>query len=216
MSADAVAAGKASRAPSIYCADIGSVAKNNFGWAATRADGTEADGTSIEEFARRIGISLNEGEPVALGFECPLSVPVPAEPRLLTAARPGEGSRPWSAGAGAAALATGLTEVVWVLRAVRAQLTREVTSFLHWPDAGLAAGQLFLWEAFVTGEAKLRSHADDARVAVAAFQRALPDPRLHNVVTVADAYSLAGAALLRTGWSRDATILSVAPIVIRA
>lgn len=47
----------------------------------------------------------------ALLLESPLSVPVPADDdgwRLLGKARTGEGNRPWSAGAGAGVLATGL------------------------------------------------------------------------------------------------------------
>lgn len=36
-------------------------------------------------------------------------------PVELTSSRQGEGSRAWSAGAGCGALATGLTETLWVL-----------------------------------------------------------------------------------------------------
>jgi len=38
---------------------------------------------------------LDAGLPVALGFECPLFVPVPDEAELLGSAREGDGNRPW-------------------------------------------------------------------------------------------------------------------------
>jgi hypothetical protein len=60
--------------------------------------------------------------PVALGFECPLFVPLNLQPEALTTARSGEGSRPWSAGAGCGALATGLVQVAWILRKIRQEL----------------------------------------------------------------------------------------------
>ena len=110
---------------SIYCADIGSVAKGNFDWASSPKQIT---GTDIAEFAARISDDLNAGHCVAVGFECPLFVPLPEDPVLLTAGRKGEGSRPWSAGAGSGALATGLTEVLWVLREVMRRLDRRVVA----------------------------------------------------------------------------------------
>jgi hypothetical protein len=38
-----------------------------------------------------IAADLNAGHHVALGFECPLFVPVSEDPNGLTSARPGEG-----------------------------------------------------------------------------------------------------------------------------
>jgi hypothetical protein len=53
-------------------------------------------------------------------LEVPMSVPVPdGQPdawRTLGKARHAEGNRPWPAGAGAAALATGLAQGAWMLR----------------------------------------------------------------------------------------------------
>jgi hypothetical protein len=43
---------------------------------------------------------LPGGQAVALGFECPLFVPVPEQALRLGAARPGEKNRSWSAGRG--------------------------------------------------------------------------------------------------------------------
>jgi hypothetical protein len=99
----------------IYCADIGSVAQGRFGWARQLvgpARARLAQGTDIRQLAEAAATDLRRGTSVALGFECPLFVPVPDDPMRLTSARRGEGNRPWSAAAGAGSLAVGLTEVV--------------------------------------------------------------------------------------------------------
>jgi hypothetical protein len=59
---------------------------------------------------------LRLGTLVALTVESPLSVPVPFDWHDLGRARTGEGRRPWSAGAGTGALATGLVQAAWICR----------------------------------------------------------------------------------------------------
>lgn len=68
----------------IHCADIGSVKTGNFGWArlATEEAGAACiTGHDIRLFASGIAADLNAGHRVAVGFECPLFVPVPDAPR---------------------------------------------------------------------------------------------------------------------------------------
>jgi hypothetical protein len=197
----------------VYCADVGSVAAGHFGWAGD-AQGDRPWGNDPAALAQAVAGRLKAGRPVALGFECPLFVPLSADPAALSAARDGEGSRPWSAGAGAAALATGLTQVAWLLRRVRAEV--RAPAFLKWGDFCHAGNGLFLWEAFVTGVAEGADPVADAVLAVDAFRRALPDPTVHNAVTTADAYSLVGAALLRTGWKTHPSVLATPALVIGA
>lgn len=198
--------------PLIACADIGSVARGNFGWWSSdgRSDNTPAS------LAEHVAAALNSGLPVALGFECPLFVPLSDDVRLLTSARPGEGSRPWSAGAGCGALATGLVQVVWLLRAVRARLAAPHSAHLEWESFCKDAPGLFLWEAFVSGEGKSTSHIEDARAAAEAFALSLPNPDAFNAVRcLTPVHSLIGAALLRTGWTNSTEVLAQACIVIR-
>src|SRR5205823_2592653 len=106
----------------IYCADIGSVPNGRFGWARWTAVAEQVDthrgGTEIAELVESLVADLRADRPVALGFECPLYLPVPAEPLLLGRARVGEANRSWSAGAGAGALATGAVQVAWILAAL--------------------------------------------------------------------------------------------------
>ncbi len=162
---------------------------------------------------------LSAGRAVALGFECPLFVPLAETETTLTSARPGEGSRAWSAGAGCGVLTTGLVQVAWVLEQARIRLPHRCEAFLSWEKFKAAGSGLLLWEAFVSGSSKSKgaTHIDDARMAVNAFSAALPNPGLANAILCASpVYSLVGAALLRTGWSSDLSLLSEACLVIKA
>lgn len=169
----------------IYCADIGSVAKDNFGWA--RLNGAQSYTDScIVALADDVASTLAEGRKVALGFECPLWVPVSKNPQCLTKPRRVDGGRPWSAAAGASVLATGFTEVAWILDEVRVRLRERgaplPSVYLDWSDFEHNHSGLFLWEAFVTGKAKAsrsgdtNSHVDDALYACQEFASHPPDP----------------------------------------
>jgi hypothetical protein len=200
--------------PEIYCADVGSVTLGRFAWFSSR-DNTIVDGHKrIQDLVGRVAEDLQRARPVALGFECPLYVPLATEPELLTQARPGERDRPWSAGAGCDALTTGLVQVLWILHQLKARLDRDVPSFLDWRAFESHGSGLFLWEAFVSGGAKTNGHCEDARAGVDAFRAALPVPRTCLECSGAS-YSLAGAALLRSGWSTDVALLAQPCIVIR-
>ena len=101
----------------VWAADIGSISNHCFGWCRAAYGQLETGGTDIHAFASGIAADIMRGYPVAIGFECPLFVPISADPRWLTRARVGEGNRAWSAGADA--LATGLTECVWIFEQIR-------------------------------------------------------------------------------------------------
>ena len=71
----------------ILCADVGSVAKRNFGWAGVLVGSGHQDlgsGSDIVRLAETVADDLNNKVPVALGFECPLFVPIPQDPARLT------------------------------------------------------------------------------------------------------------------------------------
>ena len=122
---------------SIQTADIGSIRNNKFGWARGEHVGRDVavtGGHDIRDLVTSVVRDLNAGFSVALGFECPLYVPISKDPEGLTSARLGEGSRAWCAGAGSGALATGLTETVWILHQVRQKLESPVPAFLDWNE----------------------------------------------------------------------------------
>lgn len=224
----------------IYCADIGA---NNekakkFGWwsncepctfedlEAKKAD--IAPYQSLSRLASAVAEKLAAGRPVALGFECPLFIPFRANEMELTKGRPEDGNRAWSAGAGCGSLTTGLAQVAWVLRAIRESLEAagrfsSVRFFLDVPAFRNANQGLLIWEAFVSGKSKpvdpklkdALAHLRDAQRAADEFEilyrKAGPPPP----VTVEPVYSLAGAALLRAGWSQDVSLLEKACVIVR-
>jgi len=141
-----------------------------------------AGGEEIIDLAKALAGDLDDGRPVALGFECPLFLPVPSEAEQLGRARPGEGSRPWSAGAGPAALAIGVVEAAWLLRVLATDCRSTPEVFLDWAAFANGGTGLFLWEAFVSADAKRETHLDDAAAAVERFITVLPDPSTANAV----------------------------------
>jgi len=86
-----------------------------------------------------------------------MSVPVPGgQPdawRGLGKARRGERNRPWSAGAGAGVLATGLAQGAWMLRELAASVP-ELTTTTQAEIWRRADAQLLLAEAFITAAGK--------------------------------------------------------------
>jgi hypothetical protein len=59
----------------------------------------------------------------------------------------------------------------------------EQTLQLDWGTFAARSRGLLLWEAFVSAKAKGKTHTDDAKIAVAAFSDALPDPLGESSVT---------------------------------
>lgn len=201
----------------IYCADIGSVDKGNFGWARL-FNCQSKTGDCMDILVEDIAYSLAKGYGVALGFECPLWIPVSSTPADLTKSRDVDGSRPWSAHAGSGALTTGLTQVVWVLDELRSRLgNRELATTsitLDWLKFRNGKANIFIWEAFITGTAKGIDHSEDALIACRTFNMRLPDLSV-NYTPEPKVRSLIGGALLWSGWSDDLFLLRKPCLVIR-
>lgn len=202
----------------VACADVGSIAQGNFGWAICKPHEPliAVERESIEALGNEVVRRLNAGEQIALGFECPLFVPITIEPEKLTKARIGEGNRTWCAGAGSGALAIGLVQATWLLRYIKAGLRIKPTATLDWDRFAEGRAALFLWEAFVSRKAKSGSHERDARNAVQAFCGTLPTPPAFSAIKSPTSLSLIGAALLRTGWDVPPQILGESCLVIKA
>ena len=201
----------------VVAVDVGSV-KSNFAWAALDLPDRRPvgeGGRHPEGAALAVLEALADRVPVALGFEAPLMVPVsPVGPidgwKTLGKARQGETvdgrSRPWSAGAGSGALATGLVQLAWVLERVGSGFPglRCTTQPEPWL-AGEAA--LFVWEAFVSGTGKpvpsgITQHAADAAAAADTFADRLEEATLSTsdvVCAPASSFNLAAAAAAYAG-----------------
>jgi len=207
------------RRRTIYACDCGSPRRGNFAWTVVSPDRAPGGGDDINRLVECLVRDLNAGHSVALGFESPLFVPVPDAANDIGRGRLGEGSRPFSAGAGCGALVVGLLEVAWVLRAIRRQLDQErsvhfSTSPADWPPPE-DQQTLFLWEAFVSGDAHSDEHVRDAATAAMEFlahEEALPDA---NAVTAEHPLSLVHAAALWSGWSEDTEGLHTPAVVIK-
>lgn len=199
----------------VWAADVGSIKNKRFGWCCAESKESFISGTNIFDFVKGISDDLSAGMKIALGFECPLFVPVTNDPNHLTSARPGEGNRSWSAGAGSGALAIGLTESVWVFENIRRMSQVTIHPTFDWEQFTKdEATNLFIWEAFVTGKAKSSSDLGDAVIAVRTFWDKYPS--ITSNVTAQNPYSLIGAALLRSGISDNIHFLFEECVVIKA
>ena len=213
----------------VYCADVG---KNpeRFGWARAVVswhggrpsfDDSVARHQAIDDLVRNLQKDLGAGRPIALGFECPLFIPVLRQDLgAFTMGRPTE-PKAWSAGPGAAALATGLAELIHVLDAIRQD---RVPAFVEWGKFSEVRQGLFIWEAYVTGKAhsqkaSLGAHYNDAKAAVEEFARRLPEMpssiRMDQDPYAGKTHSLVGSALLRTRWVDDLGVLEQPCVVVR-
>lgn len=209
----------------VYVADIGSIKKSHFGWCRKNIDqdNTKFDKdycTDIGKFVDCIVDDLNNGKKVAIGFECPLFVPITEKSVDLTKPREGENNRPWSAGAGCGALATGLTECVWIFERIYEKSKIDVKPTFKWKDFYLGEFNFFIWEAFVgsssKGESKKHSHCKVAQIAVNKFVNMYPEIENANCVYADHPYSLVGAGLLRAKLTTNQNLLFEKCIVIKS
>ena len=204
----------------VAAADVGSLAGKNFGWYLS-IGGEARHGHRPEALVDAVDDVLAMGHSVALGFECPLWLPMPVEAHRLGKARPGEGSRPWSAGAGSGALTTGVQQMAWVLSALAEHHGDTLLPTVDHDALLGGACRLLIWEAFVSGTGKsdpagTDPHVEDARLAVVEFQRRVEAGTLaSDCEPESEVFSLAGAALIRSGLTRDLALLYQAPVVVK-
>lgn len=189
--------------------DIGSPAKGRLGWHVCPDD---IHGSEVGLLIEYLAAGLLRG-PCALGFEAPMYVPFRDSLPDLMKARPGEGNRAWCAGAGAGSLATALAVVPYILRCLRAKVPT-ATATLDWMNPPAQPGELFLFEAFVSGDGRGGSHVDDAKIAAECFYAANADLNGASKLDPEPPFCLLGAAMLRTGWSDDFSVLSQNVLVV--
>jgi hypothetical protein len=203
----------------VFCADVGSIARDRFAWA-RRIPSTDDEEVhrpeSIESLASSVVAVLRRGEPVALGFEAPMFVPVPEATALLGKARPCDAPSPsWSSNVGASVLATAMVQVPWILRYIHESVS-DLAVHVRWPPFAEQRGGLLLWEAFVSGAAKGETHEDDARIGVQAFCDQLPNPGDDTAEQTERPFSLLGAAAIWAGFDLAPTETRGACLLVRA
>lgn len=198
--------------------DVGSA--RNTGWWRSPIDGEPSHGVDVDSLCDEVAADLSVGNPVALGFEAPLWMPYASTAAQLGKARPQEHPS-WGAGAGATVLTHGIQQMTYVLhRIAGASGDRLPVPTLNPEDLRDGDAELLIWEAFVSGRAKDRTAADphvsDARAAGLEFIRRWRQAPLMSDLGDVDAVSLAGLALLRSGLTSDAGVVTAAPVVVRA
>lgn len=203
----------------VFCADVGSIPRDRFAWA-RRIPSTDDEEVhqpeSIESLAASVVHLLHDGEPVALGFEAPMFVPVTEQPKQLGKARPCDApSPPWSSSVGASVLATAMVQVPWVLRYIHDQVSA-LRVHVGWPSFAEQQGGLLLWEAFVSGAAKGETHEDDARSGVQAFCEQLPNPGDTSAEATERPFSLLTAAAIWAGFDLPPEDMRQTSLLVRA
>jgi hypothetical protein len=190
--------------------DIGKL--TNLGWA-IEGPSVNDSGEDIDKCIEVLANAMKIG-PLALGFEAPMFVPYGRKRCDLDKAREGDGDRAFSATPGACVLTKALVIVPYILEGLRCRAKAARPTF-KWRER-LSERDLLLFEAFVAHVGRSVSHEKCARLALklfpkdweerASFESAVKEPRTMNLL---------GAMLLRTGWTKDTTVLSEPCLVVR-
>jgi hypothetical protein len=191
--------------------DVGSPKRGNLGWAHEEFDGSFATGADLDVLLTRLADGLQQG-PLALGLESPQFIPLGETSSTLTSARYGDKTKPWSAAAGATVAMTGLAILIYCLRRLSSEVSG-LECFLDWSNPPEQPGQLLLFEAFVSGTAKGKTHIDDAKIAAREFVNRRADS-LYTDVSADRVFSIAGAVMLACGCSTDLKDLHKPSLVV--
>jgi len=139
----------------VYCADVGAPAKGNYGWVKIPLEGdptVRVESTSLDQLSAEICADLDQGNLIALGFECPLWLSLPIRSEDLCKGRQPDGNRSAFAPAGAWVALAGLQSMTWLFSQVRKH--RPDIDLVYDPAQwGLPNRPLLVWEAFVSGDA---------------------------------------------------------------
>ena len=217
----------------VYACDVGSTIQGRFAWkrSGLSVEKRHCEQSSIQSLVECLKRDLEEGYSIALRFESPLFIPVPALASHLSMSREGDSNRSWSAPAGAAVATLGLHQAAWILKEIRVERVRFTVAAIDWPPTGNEQ-VLFCWEAFVSGSEKascelhpndpdkhcdkcLLLHEGDAAIAAAAFQAAFEGDKRATAVKADSSISLIGAAALWSGWATNVQILREQPFVVK-
>ena len=153
-------------APFTLAIDVGSPKSNRLGWAAGLERGGASSYTPVVDL---LAARLFADGRATIGFEAPIWAPRRERLLQVTDARQGverKLGRAWTAGPGASALATCLGLMTWTFARIAESSPVAATGRL---DRWRARGGLLVWEAFVTGVAKLKTQDDDAGTALDVF-----------------------------------------------
>jgi hypothetical protein len=197
---------------SLYVAvvDVGNL--TNLGWVVEGLS-INKSGTDIDSCIESLASAMKMGF-LALGFEAPMFVPYGRKRCDLDKARKGEGDRSFAAAPGACVLTKALVIVSYILEGLRCRAKDAAPTF-KWREP-LSERDLLLFEAFVAHVGGSVGHVDCARLALKRFPKEWKKgASFESDVMEPCTLNLLGAMLLRTGWTRDLTMLSEPCLVVR-
>lgn len=213
----------------VYAIDVGSP-KNGLAWARLGEQDTEPTGSmDVDVLCQQVIRDIKNERSLAIGFEAPVFLPVARESQNLCRARVGEGSRPWSAGAGVFVSTVVIPVAAWLFDRVatacptrRPRLTFDAGEWAR--DAANQKEQLLLvWEAFVSGQGHARQsntngvpeHVQDAATAALAFRTwSAGTPRPETAVSTDRPFNTVAAAALWADWAVDHAALRSSSLVL--
>ena len=205
----------------VYACDIGSTRKKKFAWARVDLAGRfrpQLD-NKIDTLVEHLTKDLADGSSVALGFEAPLFMPIPPKSNDLSHGRMGEGNRSLFAPAGASVSTLAIHQTAFILKGIldSGRMHNLTVDLSEW-RASKKRPCLFLWEAFVSGDAHVQNGHDhhDAATAAKYFVRYHDDPKFKSDVnTDHECLSMIGAVAIWSGWTNDVEILKKKCLVFR-
>lgn len=185
-------------------------------------------GAGIREFAEGISDDLAKGYRVSVGFEYPLSVPVPRQSerfcRWTTEQEKcfevcEQQSRIVQPNSGAGSSIFGLAETAWVMRELRDTsrgASQPTFSWRRFVDNHANHANLFVWEAAVSSTHKALPHVSKSQLAAESFLNSYP--RLWPQKTAENdvPFSLGAAALMWAGFNLGQDALRSSCVVVRA
>ena len=199
--------------------DVGSPKEGNLGWyfkySQGQGDKECSGGNNLDDLFEAIANSVKD-RGLILGFEAPISVPLREKIEQATKARTADrGNRAWSAGPGAAVLATNLPIMAFVFRGIQAMYPK-VRYYINENNFSAKPGEVMIFEAFVSGGDKSKdkdnSHIGDAKILTNrcwdySKRKELPPSELTDEDGVTY-FNLAAAALQRCGVEISSSDLS--------
>jgi hypothetical protein len=170
--------------------------------------GESGDASTLADAIDWLAARLRTTGKGTIGIEAPLWTPRRNDVRNVTAARIGEGNRPWSIFAGAGATTAGLGDMGFIfgrLAGVRATVR---------PETWARDGGLLIWEAFISGGGRGGGHCADAAFALRAFEQRCAD--LRSDLAPEPAVNLAVACALASGVLIDVAEIGDPAVVVKA
>lgn len=193
--------------------EISKKKKENFAWISDEGH----FGNKLLSLKNQIVEDIQQGNRISIGFECPLYFDIYDE--RVNRQRDIDEGLSWSAGAGATATVTGMSQILWLLRSISETVENLNIKILESLNDFEKKTDIYIWEAFVSGNAKSKKeknkHIADCKTALAEYQKILANKNHEISNKEHPCFSIIGALILKVLPEADTRILNQRPIVIK-